>query len=479
MAWNNSTALALAGLGAASIIAATKLQSQVQCDIVPKASRSGDYPEEIKAELFARILSFFGEEGLKKLENSFVVVSKRYLMFDPADLGQVVGLGGVGSHCAHMLVRSGIGRLRLIDFDQVTLSSLNRHALATLEDVGISKAVTMQRRLQAIVPWCSVEPITAMFKMEDADMLLAGRPAFVVDCIDDVNTKAELIAYCTQHAIPVLTSMGAGGKADPTRLRIAPLSDCINDPLATKIKWKLKKHGMSAEQVMSVFSIEKPVCDLLPLDEEQRANPQDFGTVDYLRLRIMPVLGTSPAIFGQALASYILCALAGKMYEPEVCERLSKSLKHKLRQTFRNNELKRFGSDEGIDLDDEDVEFIVQQVWKGRDAVSNRRFGGHLLPTLTRWDANAPCSPYNLILLLQGDAQKLMDHGHAAFPDELVQKINERLAWAKRVCQEDAPPPTMTVVKKPSLSQTALLSQLLSVAGGVCFGIAIAKVINK
>lgn len=68
--------------------------------------------------------------------------------------------------------------------------------------------------------------------------------------------------------------MGAGGKADPTRLRISALADCINDPLASKIKWKLKKHEVDPEKVMSIFSVEKPMCDLLPLEEEQKNNPQ-------------------------------------------------------------------------------------------------------------------------------------------------------------------------------------------------------------
>ena len=229
--------------------------------------------------------------------------------------------------------------------------------------------------------------------------------------------------------------MGAGGKADPTRIRISALADCINDPLASKIKWKLKKHDVDPEKVMSIFSVEKPMCDLLPLDEEQKNNPQvtfsgllfhplndmrllfptfllsiiwnqsywfldqpttllkDYGVVDYIRLRVMPVLGTSPSIFGQAMASYVLCSLAGdwvsatefyvrfmksrefffsrydsqlvlqwsivfvlhfflpllfwlnktgKMYDPEVCERMSKNLKHKMRQTFQSTEVPDF-----------------------------------------------------------------------------------------------------------------------------------------
>jgi tRNA threonylcarbamoyladenosine dehydratase len=106
-----------------------------------------------------------------------------------------------------------------------------------------------------------------------------------------------------------------------------------------KIRWKLKKHGVNSEDVMSVFSVEKPVCELLPLDEEQRKAPQEFGAVDYLRLRVIPVLGTSPSIFGQALASYVLCQLGGKPYEPDGGERMSNNLKHKVKQVLKKVEV--------------------------------------------------------------------------------------------------------------------------------------------
>jgi tRNA A37 threonylcarbamoyladenosine dehydratase len=309
-----------------------------------------------------------------------------------------------------------------------------------MSDVGISKASAMKQHLQSIVPWCVIEDYSEMFLMKEADRLLAGSPDFVLDCIDDVNTKAELLAYCLQHHLPVFTSMGAGGKADPTKLRIAPLSECINDPLAQKIKWKLKKHGVTADQVMSVFSVEKPIAELLPLDEEQKNAPQDFGAVDYLRIRVIPVLGTSPSIFGQAMASYTLCSLAGKMYDPEGCERMSKSLKHKLRQVFKNNEKERFQvpveQSEGI-FDDDDLEFLVQQVWKSRCAITQKRFGGHLMLTLTRWDPNQPPSAYNCVLMMQTEAKALHEHGQSYFASRIQAKINERLAWAKRVLAED------------------------------------------
>lgn len=308
---------------------------------------SVDVPQDIRDELMSRVITFFGPEKYEKMKNSFVVV---------------VGLGGVGSHCANMLVRSGIGKVRLIDFDQVSLSSLNRHAVACIDDVGKPKAAVLKSRLHSVVPWCNIESYSEMFVKSEASRLLGDNPDLVLDCIDDVNTKSDLIAFCVNNSIPVITSMGAGGKSDPTKIRIAPLSDCVNDPLASKIRWKLKKHNVSCEKVMSIFSIEKPVAELLPLTAEQTANPQDYGAVDYLRIRVIPVLGTSPSMFGQALASYALCSLAGKLYDPDGFETLSKHLKHKIRTQFKKNEVLRFGTDSHVELDDDDVDFVVQTV---------------------------------------------------------------------------------------------------------------------
>ena len=389
----------------------------------------------LRKELLSRVTAFFGDDGAERLQSGLVVV---------------VGLGGVGSHMSNMLVRSGVREVRLIDFDQVSLSSLNRHACATMEDVGRSKAVVLQKFLHTVAPWCNIEAVTEMFRGSEADRLLAAGsdgkpPAYVVDCIDDVSTKAELIAYCRSHGLNIIASLGAGAKADPTRLRIAPLSDCINDPLASKIKWKLKKHGVAAEDVMCVFSIEKPQCNLLPLDDDQVASPQDFGAADYLRLRIMPVLGTSPAIFGQAMASFVLCNMAGKEYIPEACERLSKNLKHKLKEMLKRNEIDRGGSG-GLDIniDDDDVEFIVQLVWQGRCCLTGKRFGGHAPLVLTRWNSHLPVYPYNLILMIQTSANLMLkpenigaDGVPTCYPPHIVEKIKARLDWAKTLCGDE------------------------------------------
>lgn len=217
---------------------------------------SSSYPAEIKQELYSRSISFFTEEKFATLQSSFIVV---------------VGLGGVGSHAANMLARTGITKLRLIDFDQVSLSSLNRNALACLEDVGLPKVQAIKQRILQVIPWCNIEAINEMFRANNAEKLLADSPDYVLDCIDDISTKAALIAFCTERGIKVITAMGAGGKADPTRLRIGTLKDCVRDPLAAKIKWKLQKaHAIAPEHVMTIYSSEKPICELLPLSDEQK-----------------------------------------------------------------------------------------------------------------------------------------------------------------------------------------------------------------
>ena len=421
--------------------------------------RHNEVSPDIRKEMLSRIISFFGTENFADIQNAFVIV---------------VGLGGVGSHAVNMLVRSGVTNIRIIDFDQVTLSSLNRHALASFADVGVSKALVLKKRLLEIAPWARIEAVTEMFVGKEADRLLRPfdatesevPPTYILDCIDDVNTKAELIAHCVKNNLKVLTSMGAGGKSDPTRLRVGQLSDCINDPLCQKIKWKLKKYGVAPEDVTGVFSNEKPCVELLPLSDEQAAAPQDFGAVDYLRLRTIPVLGTSPAIFGQAMASKVLCALGKQEYLPESCEHMSKNLKHKLKQTCNSWERRRFTfhpegkwsgfsngehSDKDLDLDDDDIEFIVTQVWGSRCALSGKRFGGHQPLVLLRWRKDLPPTPDNLVLMSTSFAQEVVNEENdvtisvnckasenaqranipGCFNKETTARIQKRLQWAK------------------------------------------------
>ncbi|KAI5282900.1 hypothetical protein KEM54_002498 [Ascosphaera aggregata] len=206
-------------------------------DLAQRA-QTGDYNEDLILEQLARNRVFLGDSGLAKLRDSFVIV---------------VGVGGVGSHATTALARSGVSRLRIIDFDQVTLSSLNRHAVATLADVGSPKVRTMQKRLMQIAPWVKIDARDELFGKNQAERLLApwkeGRderkPDFVIDCIDNITSKVELLHYCHKSGIKVISSMGAGCKSDPTRIAVGDISLSTDDPLSRSTRRRLKLLGVS------------------------------------------------------------------------------------------------------------------------------------------------------------------------------------------------------------------------------------------
>ena len=196
--------------GAASADAFASSKDDERSAALALRARQGDYDDELILEQLARNRVFLKDEGLAALRDAFIIV---------------VGLGGVGSHAAASLCRSGVSKLRLIDFDQVTLSSLNRHAVATLGDVGTPKVHCLRKRMEAITPWVQFDCINALFSPFTAQTQLApldGQPpTFVLDCIDNIDSKVELLRYCHQNKIPVISSMGAGCKSDPTRIFIS------------------------------------------------------------------------------------------------------------------------------------------------------------------------------------------------------------------------------------------------------------------
>jgi len=271
-----------------------------------------------------------------------------------------------------------------IVFLQVSLSSLNRHAVATLANVGRPKSEVLACRLKESVPWCQVDARASMFTAEQAfdllgpctssrnPTLLGRKPDYVLDCIDDVNTKADLIAHCVKHGLKCITACAAGAKADPTRLHMGLLSDASRDPLAAKMRWKLKQADCSLEEVVAVYSSEQPRMKLLPLTDEQAAAPAEFGIADGFRTRVMPVLGTSPAIMGQAMAAMVLCSLAQQPFVPQPVATMSIKSRHKLAQHLKNRERKVFGNT-GCVADAEDVHFVVSELWRAKCAATSER----------------------------------------------------------------------------------------------------------
>ncbi|KAF3928206.1 hypothetical protein AA313_de0206593 [Arthrobotrys entomopaga] len=337
------------------------------------ASSNKPIPEELILEQLSRNHSFLGTNGLRTIRSSFVIV---------------VGLGGVGSWCATMLVRSGIGRIRLIDFDQVTLSSLNRHAVATLEDVGTPKVLAMKNRLQAVAPWVEIEACQELWTEKDAKRLLDGEPDWVVDAIDNIDTKVDLLAYCHEQKIQVISSMGAGCKSDPTRILIGDISETTEDPLSKSTRRKLRQKGI-ATGITVVYSTEKPgpgKAQLLPLADEEHAKGavSELGVLENFRVRILPVLGTMPATFGLAAANHVLCKLAeypleylpaATRFRPQFYAQVVNGLLA-VESRIRNNlpGLK-------VPITEADAGYILEEVFKGRSVVSG--LGNRL--QLVRW----------------------------------------------------------------------------------------------
>jgi tRNA A37 threonylcarbamoyladenosine dehydratase len=173
----------------------------------------------------------------------------------------VLGLGGVGSYAAEGLVRSGVGHLTLVDHDDVCVTNTNRQLHATVKAVGKSKAELMAQRCREINPDVQVEAQREFYREELAEQLLpAGRYVFVVDAIDNVKAKLHLLHRCVTMGLPVVSSMGAAGRLDPTAIRVEDLSETHMDPFAKDIRKLLRrKYGVETDRhtgITAVYSIE-------------------------------------------------------------------------------------------------------------------------------------------------------------------------------------------------------------------------------
>lgn len=330
-------------------------------------------------EQLARNRVFLKDDGLKKLRSAFIIV---------------VGCGGVGSHTAAALARSGVSKIRLIDFDQVTLSSLNRHAVATLADVGTPKVHAIRKRLEAITPWVEFDCRNELFSASAADSQLApldGQKAdFVIDAIDNIDSKVALLHYCYSNSIKVISSMGAGAKSDPTRIFIGDISATTDDPLSKSTRVKLRGLGVH-QGIPVVFSSEKWVpgkAELLPLSEEefQKGNVTELGVLQNFRVRILPVLGTMPAMFGLAVANHVMLEISGYPHEYLQAKSRGKMYEGMLGGLQGQEEklLRHIGVDPvglRLPVSVEDVAYLVEEVFHGKSVISG--LANRLV--LTRW----------------------------------------------------------------------------------------------
>jgi tRNA A37 threonylcarbamoyladenosine dehydratase len=177
----------------------------------------------------------------------------------------VVGLGGVGSWAVEALARSGVGHLALIDHDVVEPSNTNRQIHALDGSWGRRKVQVMAERARAIQPGVRVDPIADFLTTDNLESCLGGGWDYVVDAIDSIRFKAAMIHFCTRRKVPVVVTGGAGGRTDPTRVAVADLSRTWNDPLAAKVRKRLREaHGFTRNPrrrfgVECVYSSEQPV----------------------------------------------------------------------------------------------------------------------------------------------------------------------------------------------------------------------------
>ncbi len=197
-------------------------------------------------EAFARTGMLLGRAAMDKLSRSHVAV---------------LGLGGVGSWCAEALARSGVGELTLADCDTVSVTNLNRQLEATAATVGRSKAQAMAQRIAAVAPACVLHPMDYRYVPEDREVFFAGKYDYIVDAIDLVSAKLDLIETALGRGIPILSALGTGNKLDPSLLRITDLSKTDTCPLARVIRKELRARGILHHRVL--WSPEEP---LVPAD---------------------------------------------------------------------------------------------------------------------------------------------------------------------------------------------------------------------
>ena len=199
---------------------------------------------------FSRTELLLGSEGMEKLKNSRVAV---------------FGIGGVGGHAAEALARSGVGALDLIDSDVISLTNINRQIIATLDKVGHYKTDVMKERIALINPEAEVTAHRKFFLPENSEEFDFTRYDYVIDAVDTVSAKIELVMKAGAAGTPIICSMGAGNKLDPAAFEVADLYSTSVCPLARVMRTELRKRGVKKLKV--VYSKEPPITPLLS-DEE-------------------------------------------------------------------------------------------------------------------------------------------------------------------------------------------------------------------
>lgn len=231
-----------------------------------------------------RTALLLGEDKLEKLQNARVLVA---------------GVGGVGAYAAEMMCRAGIGHLTIVDGDVVTPSNINRQLIALQNTIGQEKAELMGIRLREINPDLDLNSYRLFLDEKNTGQLLdMGCFDYVVDAIDTVAPKVNLIVQAMRRKVKVISSMGAGGRLDPTKLQYADIAETYHCTLAKVVRKRLQKEGIR-KGLKVVFSSEQPDKNAVLVTEGERNKKSTVGTVSYI-----------PALFGCYLGAYVIRKLA-------------------------------------------------------------------------------------------------------------------------------------------------------------------------
>lgn len=241
-----------------------------------------------------------GKEKIERLKRSFVVV---------------IGIGAVGSYAVEALARSGVGRLRLVDFDVVKETNFNRHLFAIEPNLGTLKVKAAEERIIEINPHCKVEALAEFAAAENMEHLLSGNPDLMIDAVDSVNPKSQILEYCHKNKIPVISSMGAALRTDILRVRAGDLFKTHGCPLAKQMRSRLRRRGIK-KGIFCIYSDD-------PVSQEIRQKLKTLKLFNeeehYERGRKRRKLGSLPTVtgaFGLVAAHYAIRYLTGDLKLP-------------------------------------------------------------------------------------------------------------------------------------------------------------------
>ena len=226
---------------------------------------------------FLRTELLIGKSGLESLANCHVMI---------------FGVGGVGGYVVESLVRSGLGKISIIDNDCVSLTNLNRQIIATVDKIGLPKVDVMKERILNINPNCIVNTYETFVVNENIDSFDFSDVNYIVDAVDTVTAKLAIISKAKELGIPVISAMGAGNRLDPTQIKISDINQTKNCPLAKVMRYELKKRGIS--HVKCIYSLELPT------------KPSEKIILEDSHKEVIASISYMPSIFGLMISSEII-----------------------------------------------------------------------------------------------------------------------------------------------------------------------------